>query len=67
MERHPRAPSPSRIKSGPLIKAEVFDIKVVAIYKAIRRLARGRPASVRVYFNNLVAIETYKHKAAQSF
>lgn len=51
---------------GPVSKAEVFDAEVVAIHKAVKRLARGRPAPARVYSDNLAAVEAYKYRAAPS-
>lgn len=61
-----RALVPARVEAGPLRKAEVFDAEVVAIHKAVKRLARGRLAPARVYSDNLAAVEACKFKAAPS-
>lgn len=66
VERHPRAAAPARVEAGPVSKAEVFDAEVVAIHRAVKRLARGRPAPARVYSDTLAAVEACKCRAAAS-
>lgn len=66
VERHPRATVPARVESGIVAKAEAYDAELVAIHKAVKRLARGNPTQARVYLDNLAAVEACKHRAAPS-
>jgi len=55
VERHPRAAVLARVRTGSLEKAEVFDAEVVAIQRAVKGLARGKPVRAKIYSDNLAA------------
>lgn len=66
MEHLPGRTEPVKSERGSLGRAEVFDTEVVAIHRAVRRAARGRPTRTRVFSDNLAAVESCKHRVAPS-